>query len=117
MLKFFERLRTRLSKPILFGIYGGLGCLLVDILMGEKYLDLMEPLLESGQSISFWAFLLTSGWIALITLGIAAPLIIGQNHYLRRRLLTFREAGLIVGGSLIVGLISEGTIDIWSNQY
>jgi Ca-activated chloride channel homolog len=71
-----------------------------------------RQLVESGSNgdYSIWySALRIGGWTALLTFGIAAPLIIGQNHYLRRRLLTFKEAGLILGGSLIAGLIGGGT--------
>jgi Ca-activated chloride channel homolog len=65
---------------------------------------------SSNGDYSIWySALRIGGWTALLTLGIAAPLIIGQNHYLRRRLLTFKEAGLILCGSLIAGLIAGGT--------
>jgi Ca-activated chloride channel homolog len=64
---------------------------------------------SNGDYSTEYSALRMGGWTALLTLGIAAPLIIGQNHYLRRRLLTFKEAGLILGGSLIAGLIAGST--------
>lgn len=70
--------------------------------------QLVESNSNGDYSIGYSA-LRIGGWTALLTLGIAGPLIIGQNHYLRRRLLTLKEAGLILGGSLIAGLIAGGT--------
>jgi Ca-activated chloride channel homolog len=64
---------------------------------------------STGDYSLMYSALRIGGWTALLTLGIAAPLIIGQNHYLRRRLLTFKEAGLILGGSLVAGLLAGGT--------
>jgi Ca-activated chloride channel homolog len=63
---------------------------------------------STGDYSLVYSALRIGGWTALLTLGIAAPLIIGQNHYLRRRLLTFKEAGLILSGSLLAGLTAGG---------
>ncbi|MFM7438353.1 MAG: vWA domain-containing protein, partial [Snowella sp.] len=42
MINIFNILRDKLNKPLLFGIYGGLGCLLAAILLGEIFLDLTK---------------------------------------------------------------------------
>ncbi len=50
-----------------------------------------------------------SGWTGILAIGIALALIVGQNFYLRRRLLTASEAGKGFFGSLIAGLLAGFT--------
>lgn len=71
-----------------------------------------KQLVESGETGDYslaQATLRIGGWTALLTLGISLSLILGQNAYLRRRLLSLREAGTIVAGSLAAGLLAGGS--------
>ena len=63
---------------------------------------------DSGDYSLIYSLLRTGGWTALLTLGISTAVIIGQNHYLRRRLLTWKEAGIILVGSAIAGFSAGG---------
>ena len=42
MSNFFGQLRQKLSKPILFGLYGAMGCLGAATLLGEPLLQLTK---------------------------------------------------------------------------
>jgi len=42
MLTTIQQLATRYKKPLLFGVYGGLGCLLAALLFGEVFLNLTQ---------------------------------------------------------------------------
>lgn len=42
MLKIIQQLATRYKKPLLFGVCGGLGCLIAALVMGEIFLKLTE---------------------------------------------------------------------------
>ncbi|WP_245602838.1 vWA domain-containing protein [Gloeothece verrucosa] len=46
------------------------------------------------------------GWTGLLALGTSLALIIGQNHYLHRRLLSFSELSLGITGGFLAGLIA-----------
>ncbi len=59
----------------------------------------------SAQSQKQLLFII-SGWTGILAIGIALALIVGQNFYLRRRLLTASEAGKGLLGSLIAGLLA-----------
>ena len=48
------------------------------------------------------------GWTAILAIGISLILIVGQNQYMRRRLLSLREAGVSIFGGLTAGLIAGG---------
>ena len=61
-----------------------------------------EFAVESQKQLLF----VISGWTGILAIGIALALIIGQNFYLRRRLLTASEAGKGFLGSLIAGLLA-----------
>lgn len=70
-----------------------------------------QQLVESrstGDYNLLYSVLRIGGWTAILSLGLASPLIIGQNHYLRRRLLTPREAGTLVGGGILAGFLAGG---------
>ena len=42
MLKFFDRLRHKLNKPLLFALYGAIGCLIASLILGEIFLNLTK---------------------------------------------------------------------------
>ena len=70
-----------------------------------------RQLTESGASGDYglvYGSLRTGGWTAILAMGISLVLIVGQNQYMHRRLLSPREAGMSIGGSLIAGLIAGG---------
>lgn len=70
-----------------------------------------QQLLESKTTGNYsltYSSLRTGGWTAIITLGLSLTLIVAQNHYLHRRLLTIKETFLILIGSTIAGLIAGG---------
>lgn len=68
-----------------------------------------KQLIESDESGSYpliYGTLRIGGWTALLALGASLALIIGQNHYLHRRLLSPQEATLGIMGSLAAGFIA-----------
>ena len=70
-----------------------------------------RQLTESGQSGDYgliYGSLRTGGWTAILAMGISIFLIVGQNLYLRRRFLSFKEAGIGIFGGLAAGLIAGG---------
>ncbi len=70
-----------------------------------------SQLVESGPTGNYglvYSVLRIGGWTALLAIGTSLALIAGQNHYLRRRLLTFKEASIGFKGSLIAGMVAGG---------
>ena len=68
-------------------------------------------LTESGESGHYglvYGSLRTGGWTAMLAMGISLILIVGQNQYMHRRLLSLREAGISIFGGLTAGLIAGG---------
>lgn len=66
-----------------------------------------SQLVESGPTGNYglvYSMLRIGGWTALLAIGTSLALIVGQNHYLRRRLLTLSEGSIGTGGSLAAGL-------------
>jgi Ca-activated chloride channel family protein len=72
------------------------------VIFGKQLVE-SEP---TGDYGLVYATLRIGGWTALLAIGISFALIIGQNHYMRRRLLTSREGSLSTGGSLTAGLMA-----------
>jgi Ca-activated chloride channel family protein len=71
-----------------------------------------NQLVESGPTGDYsllYSVLRIGGWTALLAIGTSLALIAGQNHYLRRRLLTLSEGSIGTGGSLAAG-IAAGAI-------
>ncbi len=70
-----------------------------------------SQLVESGPTGNYslvYSILRIGGWTALLAIGTSLALIAGQNHYLRRRLLTPKQGSIGFGGSLIAGLVAGG---------
>lgn len=70
-----------------------------------------RQLTESGESGDYgllYGSLRTGGWTAILAMGISTILIVGQNLYMRRRLLSLREAGLSIFGGLMAGFVAGG---------
>ncbi|AFZ50009.1 vWA domain-containing protein [Dactylococcopsis salina] len=70
-----------------------------------------DQLVESSPSGDYglvYSALRIGSWTSLLALGTTLALIIGQNHYLRRRLLTSKQAFLGIIGSITAGLIAGG---------
>ncbi|BAQ60139.1 von Willebrand factor [Geminocystis sp. NIES-3708] len=68
-----------------------------------------QQLIESGESGSYslvFGTLRIGIWTALLSLGVSLALMIGQNHYLHRRLLSPQEVSLGIIGSLMAGLVA-----------
>lgn len=64
---------------------------------------------SQGSDYSLLAAILRIGtWTALLSLGLGLLLILGQNSYLHRRLLSPSESLLGVGGSMGAGLVAGG---------
>lgn len=61
---------------------------------------------RSGDYGLVYGSLRTGGWTAILAIGISLVLIVGQNQYMHRRLLSLPEAGISISGSLIAGLIA-----------
>ncbi|MEZ2250020.1 VWA domain-containing protein [Microcoleus sp.] len=71
-----------------------------------------SQLVESGSTGDYglvYSLLRIGGWTALLAIGTSLALIAGQNHYLRRRLLTPSEGTMGTGGSLAAG-VAAGAI-------
>ena len=71
-----------------------------------------SQLVESGSTGDYglvYSLLRIGGWTALLAIGTSLALIAGQNHYLRRRLLTPSEGSIGTAGSLGAG-IAAGAI-------
>ena len=47
-------------------------------------------------------------WTGLLAVGLSLALVIGQNHYLNRPLLSTNQTAAVVGGGLLAGLIAGG---------
>lgn len=68
-----------------------------------------KQLIEStptGNYGTLYSVLRIGGWTAFLAIGIALALIIGQNYYQRRRILTFGEATVSTVGGLAAGMIA-----------
>jgi Ca-activated chloride channel family protein len=68
-----------------------------------------EQLVESSPSGDYglvYSALRIGGWTSLLAIGTALALIIGQNHYLRRRLLNLNQGMLGTGGAIAAGLVA-----------
>jgi len=68
-----------------------------------------RQILETGPTGDYpliYAILRIGSWTAFLALGTSLALIVGQNYYLRRRLLTLPEAIKGASGSLIAGIIA-----------
>ncbi|MEG3955914.1 vWA domain-containing protein [Microcoleus sp. herbarium2] len=71
-----------------------------------------SQLVESGATGNYglvYSMFRIGGWTALLAIGTSLALIAGQNHYLRRRLLTPSEGSIGTGGSLVAG-VAAGAI-------
>jgi Ca-activated chloride channel homolog len=66
-----------------------------------------NPVLVTEKSLAYSLFRI-GAWTALLALGIGLALVIGQNFYLRRRLLTPREGLIVSLGCILVGFIAGG---------
>jgi len=73
----------------------------------EQNLVTANPVLVTEKSLGY-SLLRIGGWTALLALGIGLALVIGQNFYLRRRLLTLREGLIVSMGCILVGFIAGG---------
>ncbi|MDJ0742166.1 MAG: VWA domain-containing protein [Xenococcaceae cyanobacterium MO_167.B27] len=66
-----------------------------------------KQLVESGDTGNYslvYSILRIGSWTGLLALGTSLALIVGQNHYLHRRLLTSREGSIGVMGGFAAGL-------------
>jgi Ca-activated chloride channel family protein len=73
-----------------------------EIIYGKQLVDAGE----SGDYPLIYGTLRIGGWTSLLALGIALALIMGQNHYLHRRLLSPSELTLGIISSIVAGLIA-----------
>ena len=78
--------------------------------LGEKIAQETIKGLQTNSEFSVQSekqlLLVISGWTGILAIGIALALIVGQNFYLRRRLLTVSEASKGFLGSLVAGLLA-----------
>lgn len=66
-----------------------------------------KQLIESGESGRYsliYSVLRIGGWTGFLSLGTSLALIVGQNYYLHRRLLTPRDGPLGIAGGFMAGL-------------
>ena len=73
----------------------------------QKAEKIIGSLVESGLTGDYnpvYLMLRIGAWTGILGLGTSVALIIGQNAYWRRRLLTFKEGSISVGGGLVAGL-------------
>ena len=62
----------------------------------------------TGPQWSWWTILCIGLWTALLAGGLALFLVAGQNRYVGRPLLSFRELAVIALGSLLAGVLAGG---------
>lgn len=70
-----------------------------------------KQLVESGPTGDYGIVLGTlriGGWTGILAIGISLALIIGQNKYQRRRLISFQEASVGTISSIISGIVAGG---------
>jgi Ca-activated chloride channel family protein len=72
----------------------------------EAIFVVVESSPTGGQHGLVYALLRIGSWTALLALGIGLALIISQNHYLQRHVLTFRQGAAAVPGSVAAGLMA-----------
>lgn len=97
-----------LKKVLLFGLYGGGGCL-AGAIVSEILLPVGDTQWSGVFSPSFWrVVVLTGAWTALLALGLALALAVGQNLYLAKPPLSLTQGLTVGGGAILVGLISGG---------
>ncbi|BAY95336.1 MULTISPECIES: vWA domain-containing protein [unclassified Tolypothrix] len=71
-----------------------------------KQLVESEPIGNYGV---IYSTLRIGGWTAFLAMGIALALIMGQNHYMHRRLFTFNKGSVSTIGSLVAGMVAGAT--------
>lgn len=65
---------------------------------------------QQSQPERFWQGVLAIGlWTALLAIGLSLALVMGQNRYLHRPLLSRSQGGILAGGGLMAGLVAGGT--------
>jgi Ca-activated chloride channel family protein len=66
-----------------------------------------QMLASRGTTASFKRNVLLTGlWAALIAIGAAAGLVVGQNQHMRRRVVSPRELAIVLPGGVITGLLA-----------
>lgn len=68
-----------------------------------------KQLVESASTGNYglvFSALRIGGWTAFLAMGVVLALIVGQNHYMHRRLLTFSKGSISTAGSLAAGMIA-----------
>lgn len=68
----------------------------------------VEPWIAPPPEISWQTAFITGVWTGLLAVGLSLALVIGQNHYLNRPLLSTNQTAAVVGGGLLAGLIAGG---------
>jgi hypothetical protein len=59
-----------------------------------------------GIGVSWLSTFVLGVWTALLASGLAVLIVVGQNLLLRRHWLSLREAGTVIGGGLLAGMLS-----------
>ena len=73
----------------------------------EEVINNRQMLASFGQTESFkHNVMITGAWAALIAIGAAVGLVIGQNRHMRRRMLRFGEAVKVLIGGVFIGLLA-----------
>ena len=73
----------------------------------EEVINNRQMLASFGQTESFkHNVMITGTWAALIAIGAAVGLVIGQNRHMRRRMLRFGEAVKVLIGGVFIGLLA-----------
>ncbi|AFY83809.1 vWA domain-containing protein [Oscillatoria acuminata] len=70
-----------------------------------------NQLVESGSTGNYglvYSVLRIGGWTAMLAIGTALALIAGQNHYLRRRILSQKEGAIGSLGGVVAGITAGG---------
>ena len=69
----------------------------------------LTPLPPEPKSTWSWRLVLIIGlWTSLLAIGLSSALMIGQNRYLARPWLSRREAGIVIAGGGLAGLVAGG---------
>lgn len=76
----------------------------------EKNLQMtvVGPVGPEGPRWSWWMIVVIGLWTAVLTLGLSLALVMGQNWYLARPLVSLGELAVVLGGSLLAGIVAGG---------
>jgi hypothetical protein len=72
----------------------------------------VEPYVAPQSAISWYTVIITGLWTGLLAVGLSFALVLGQNYYLRRPLLSLGQSTMVLGGGLVAGFVAGGIGEI-----